>query len=367
MGKKWVLLAVLLLLSLVGCKTLGEEKPQEEVPVDKVEETLAAMSLPEKVGQMVMIGIHGTEANEDSAFMLSQYHIGGVILFDRNLQDAEQTKALTRDLRKQADKKAPLFIGIDEEGGQVVRGKAFIAPPPAPYEVGLGEPIVAEQIAQNMGMALKNIGINVNFAPVADVAVDGRSFSSDPARAAAFVAASGRGYAAAGELFVLKHFPGIGKGTQDSHQDISSITASKERLRKEDLLPFAHMIKNAPQDSYFILTSHLLYPALSNAPASQSKEILTELLREEMGYDGVIITDDMEMGAAAKYDTFANLGRNAVKAGADIVLVCHEYAHEKEVYRGILEAARAGEIPEEQINASVRRILRAKYKQTGEI
>lgn len=326
------------------------------------------MSLTEKVGQMVMIGVQGTDLTDDSKFMLRQFHIGGVLLFDRNLESAEQTKAFISHMQdyaqgEEAHQKVPLFIGIDEEGGDVVRGKSFIAPPPSQLEIGqTGDPGEAERSAAKVGKELKNLGINVNFAPVADVgSPDRRSFASDAAKVTSFVGRAADGYESAGLLYALKHFPGIGKGRVDSHKEVSTVDASLQTLEAEDLAPFRKMIETRKPENMFILVSHLIYPAIdAEHSASQSRAVVTELLREKMGYQGIIITDDMEMGAVANHAPYCQLGVNAVKAGVDIVMVCHEYEHENDIYMGILEAAQNGEISEAQIDASVKRIVKAK-------
>ena len=147
----------------------------------------------------------------------------------------------------------------------------------------------------------------------------------------------------------------------DPHQEISSIEVSRETLEKEDLLPFKTIISNHPSDKFMVMVSHLKYPAIDESnSATLSYEVMTKLLRKELGYDGIIITDDLEMGAVANHNTFSEVGVKAVKAGADILLVCHDYQHEQEVYLGILEAVQKGEISEDRINESVRRILKVK-------
>ena len=300
------------------------------------------MSKTEKIGQMVMIGIQGTKVDDDSLYMLNQYHMGGVILFDRNMESLEQVKQLTSDLQAQSNEKVPLFIGIDEEGGDVVR--------------------MAETWAIKTAKSLKDMGINVNFAPVADVGSnDKRSYSTDANTVIDFVRAATKGYQQENIIYSLKHFPGIGKGKVDSHIDSSSIDVAKEVLMTEDILPFKTIIDESDPNDYFILVSHLKYLALDEEyPASLSSKIMTDLLRNKLGYKGIIITDDMEMGAVANHNDFRSIGVNAVKAGADIVLVCHEYKHQQEVYLGLLDAVNSGEISQERIDESVKRIIKVK-------
>ena len=366
MGKKLLaLLCMGLLLVTAGCSLGGQMQTAQEKKEpsldEKVEAIVADMSLPEKVGQMVMIGVHGTEINDDSRYMLNQYHIGGVIFFDRNLQSAEQTQKFTADLQAQAAK-VPLFIAIDEEGGRVARGRDFIEPPPAAQSLGqAGDNTQAEAWAQKTGSRLKELGINVNFAPVADVGQNPREYGTDGQTVAKFVAAAAQGYESAHVIYALKHFPGIGRGTVDSHFERSSITASKEELAASDLVPFREIIAHHSPENYMIMISHLVYPALdAERTASLSAAVQTGLLRQELGYNGIIITDSLEMGAVSKYGSFRELGVQAVQAGADIALVCHEYDHETDVYLGLLEAAEKGVISEERINESVKRIVKMK-------
>ena len=327
------------------------------------------MNYREKLGQMVMIGVRGTEVNSVDEQMLSQYHIGNIILFDRNIKSWEQTTKLVADLQKVAMEKGgqpvPLLVAIDEEGGRVVRGKDVIEPPPAQKSIGeTNNPANAEEWARKTGKNLQALGINVNFAPVADVAYNvSRDFSGDYDKATSFVKAAARGYSSVQEIFTLKHFPGIGRGTVDSHKDVSSIDVSLEELRQTDLKPFQAVIDENKNHNFFVMISHLKYPQLDkDNTASQSYNIITNLLRHDMGFNGLVITDDMAMGAVSKYGSFSHTGVNAVKAGADIVLICHEHSHQVEIYNGLVAAYEAGELDKNKIDASVRRIVKAKLR-----
>ena len=337
---------------------------QENLTIDeKVDQIVESMSQTEKLGQMVMIGIQGTKVDDDSLYMLNQYHMGGVILFDRNMENPEQVKQLTSDLQAQSNEKVPLFIGIDEEGGDVVRMAEKLTPPPSQKEIGAtGDIEQAKTCAIKTAKSLKDMGINVNFAPVADVGSnDKRSYSTDTNTVIDFVRAATKSYQQENIIYSLKHFPGIGKGRVDSHVDSSSIDVAKEVLMAEDILPFKTIIDENDPNDYFILVSHLKYPALDEEyPASLSSKIMTDLLRNELGYKGIIITDDMEMGAVANHNDFRSIGVKAVKAGVDIVLVCHEYEHHQEVYLGLLDAVNSGEISQERIDESVKRIIKVK-------
>ena len=331
------------------------------------------MSDAEKVGQLLMIGIQGTELDADSRFMLSEYHIGGIILFDRNMKSQEQVRALNDSLQKNAsDAGLPLFLAIDEEGGAVARMKEAFPPPPAAAEIGrTGDPQAAYRYAADTAHGLKAMGFNLNFAPVADLgATYGRSYANDAATATKFVAAALEGHSDAGLLATIKHFPGLGRGESDTHEDTVTVHADRAALEASDLVPFREMIakrnaaKNAKEASgWFIMATHTMYPALdAKNPASLSPAILQSLLREELAYDGVIVTDDLEMGAISRHYGFDRAGVEAILAGADLVLVCHDYAHETAVYNGLLKAVKSGEISKDRLDASVRRIVKAKIE-----
>ena len=221
--------------------------------------------------------------------------------------------------------------------------------------------------AEATAKELKFLGINVNFAPVADVGTpDTRSFSNNPSTVATFLDSAAKGYENEDFIYCLKHFPGIGKRISDPHQEISSIDVSRETLEKEDIFPFKFIIDKHPQDKFMVMVSHLKYPALDEEnSATLSYEVMTNLLRKELNFSGIIITDDLEMGAISNYNTFTEVGVKAIKAGADILLVCHDYQHEQEVYFGILEAVQNGEITEERIDESVRRILKVKLNNSN--
>ena len=335
---------------------------------EKADAIVAAMTTNEKIGQMVMIGVHGTDIDDDSKAMLRQFHIGGVIYFDRNIKSQMQLKAFSEHLQayaqgEEAHQKVPLFIGIDEEGGIVSRGKGVIPVPESEQAIGAsGKPELAQASAVKTAQALKEVGINLNMAPVADVgSKDTRSFASDANTVTLFTGKAADGYEQEGMMYALKHFPGIGKGKVDSHKEVSRVDASKGIMEKEDLVPFAEMIKTRRPENYMILVSHLIYPCYDpDYSASQSSAVMTNLLRGKLGYKGIIITDDLEMGAVANHVSMRRIGVNAVKAGADIVLVCHEYPHEEDVYMGLKDAVDSGEITEDRLNESVRRIVMAK-------
>ena len=358
-----VMFAVVLLLT--GCGEVQEVKADviEPPPLDPIEEKLNSMTLEEKVGQMVMIGVYGTELNDDIIFLMNNFHFGGVIFFDRNLESVAQSKKLANDIEAIANQKAPLFFALDEEGGRVARGRHFLEVAPSQESIGWeGNPELSKYWAKHNATILKSIGVNINFAPVADVgSKDTRSFGDNAQIVAEFVNAAANGYEEENFLYTLKHFPGIGKSKIDPHKEISSVEDSKEILDAEDLPPFKKVIREHDNSRFMIMVGHLRYDALDPVnSASLSPAVMTGLLRNELGFGGVVVTDDLEMGAIKNNVDLPSLGVKMILAGGDIALVCHNYDSQQIVYNSILAAVKRGEISKARINESVRRILRMK-------
>ncbi|MEZ7777620.1 glycoside hydrolase family 3 protein [Veillonella nakazawae] len=339
-----------------------ESVAQSELsPEEKVDKLVANMSDADKVGQLLMIGIHGKTLNDDAKFMLNEYRVGGIILFDRNMESKDQVKSLITDINKTGKSTGltPLFIGIDQEGGAVARMEDQLIKVPPAEELGK-EPIEqAVSLAKQSGTELKGLGFNINFAPVADLGLTyGRSFSTNPDDVVRYASAVGKAYDEAGLWYSYKHFPGIGKTDVDLHADTSVVPVSKETLLNEDTKVFVDLIKQSKPNTYAIMVSHAMYPQIDpDHPSSLSKAIITDWLRKDMGYNGVVVTDDMDMGALAKHYTFGDMAVQSILAGSDILLVCHEYEHMQEAYNGLMKAVKDGRISKERLDESVKRIL----------
>ena len=330
-------------------------------PEEKVDKLVANMSDADKVGQLLMIGIHGKTLNDDAKFMLNEYRVGGIILFDRNMESKDRVKSLITDINKTGKSAGltPLFIGIDQEGGAVARMEDQLIKVPPAEELGK-EPIEqAVSLAKQSGTELKDLGFNINFAPVADLGLTyGRSFSTNPDEVVRYARAVGKAYDEAGLWYSYKHFPGIGKTDVDLHADTSVVPVSKETLLNEDTKVFVDLIKQSKPNTYAIMVSHAMYPQIdADHPSSLSKAIITDWLRKDMGYNGVVVTDDMDMGALAKHYTFGDMAVQSILAGSDILLVCHEYEHMQEAYNGLMKAVKDGRISKERLDESVKRIL----------
>ena len=339
-----------------------ESVAQSELsPEQKVDKLVANMSDADKVGQLMMIGIHGKSLNDDAKFMLNEYRVGGIILFDRNMESKDQVKTLITDINK-AGKSAgltPLFLGIDQEGGAVARMDDELIKVPPAEEVGKEPVEQAAALAKEVGTELKDLGFNINFAPVADLGLTyGRSYSTNPDEVVRYASAVGKSYDEAGLWYSYKHFPGIGKTDVDLHADTSIVPVSKETLLSEDTKVFVDLIKQSKPNTYTIMVSHAMYPQIDpDHPSSLSKAIITDWLRKDMGYNGVVVTDDMDMGALAKHYTFGDMAVQSILAGSDILLVCHEYEHMQEAYNGLMKAVKDGRISKERLDESVKRIL----------
>jgi beta-N-acetylhexosaminidase len=256
--------------------------------------------------------------------------VGGIILFARNLEAPEQVWELNRDLQREALAATgrPLFIALDQEGGTVQRLKApFTLIPPA-RELGTGAtPAQVETLARQVARELSLVGVNVNLAPVLDVArgpecpLWDRSYGPEAQKVAAYGAAAIRGYLAGGVLPVAKHFPGLGDTVIDSHERLA-LAESGDASRERDLFPFRQAVAAGVPA---IMTAHLLVPQWDDRPATLSHRILQDRLRQDLGFEGVIITDDLEMGAIAGSLPAPQAAREALTAGADLLLICNNW------------------------------------------
>ncbi len=313
------------------------------------------------IGQLLMVGFHGTECAPEWRDWLQAYRPGGVILFARNIVDPEQVARLTNDLQACAPN-PPLLIAIDEEGGRVSRlPRGFTTFPAAGLVAAHHSPEVACDIAEVTARELRAVGINMNMAPVLDVnihpdnpVIGDRAYGDHPAHVCAFGTAVMAGLRANGVIPCGKHFPGHGDTMVDSHNVLPVVNADRMRLDNLELAPFRHMIR---QGLPAIMTAHVRYPALdANAPATLSRPILTDLLRNELGFQGVTLTDDLEMGAILNHGSTGEASVSALQAGADMLLLCHRRERQQEAVLAIERALEQGALSRERLTASVDRI-----------
>jgi beta-N-acetylhexosaminidase len=336
---------------------------------------LARLTTAQKVGQLMMVGFDGTDVDEELRSMVTDYHIGGVILFARNVQSPEQVALLTNELQKIAlESRHPgLFIATDQEGGRVARlteEAGFTEFPSAMALTATSDPANAHRMAAAMAVEMRAVGINADFAPDLDVnnnpsnpVIGIRSFSSDPARVAEYGIAFAQGLQKNGILAFGKHFPGHGDTSIDSHIDLPFIPHDRARLDEVELLPFRAAIQ---ADLAGIMSAHVTFPAIDpnpGIPATLSRAVLTGLLRDQLGFKGLIATDSLEMGALAQNGYPPPVGAPlALAAGADLLLFNRHHAMHKQAFAHLVQAVKEGKVSQDQLDSSVRRILEAKQK-----
>ncbi|MEW6387750.1 MAG: beta-N-acetylhexosaminidase [Thermodesulfobacteriota bacterium] len=285
---------------------------------------------PFSFGQLLMVGLPGPRLDGVARELVRDLKVGGIILFARNLEDPVQVWELNRDLQREALAATgqPLLIAMDQEGGPVQRLRApFTLIPPARELGSRASPEEVELLARKTARELSLVGVNVNLAPVLDVArgpdcpLWERSYGPEPEKVAALGLAAIRGYLAGGVLPVAKHFPGLGDTLKDSHEELPR-AASPDPRRETDLLPFRRAVEAGVP---LIMTAHVLVPAWDAAPATLSPAALTGRLREGLGFGGVIMTDDLEMGAIAQQARVPQAAAAALAAGADLLLICRDW------------------------------------------
>ncbi|RUS48397.1 beta-N-acetylhexosaminidase [Cohnella sp. AR92] len=334
---------------------------------DPVERQLKRMTLEEKIGQMIFAGVDGTTLGKDDRATIADAKVGGIILYSRNVSDVKGTVSLLNAI-KQANKAnpVPLFLGVDQEGGKVSRLPSAYEKIPANQEVGAAKD---EGLAGEMGSLLArellSAGFNLDFAPVLDVnsnpnnpVIGPRSFGSSAKLVSQLGIAEMEGLRGGGVIPVAKHFPGHGDTSVDSHLDLPVVNKTAEQLAKLEWIPFKQAIENRVEA---IMVAHILYPKLDpDKPASLSKELVGHQLRQVLGYDGVVMTDDITMGAIVKHYTLPAAAVDAILAGDDIVLVAHGHDNMKTVRDSLLAAVKDGRLDEKRIDESVVRILRLK-------
>ena len=319
------------------------------------------MRWQDTLGQLFMVGIPRPTLDNQTRVLLRELRPGGIILFRRNYSDPETLVTLCAELHSLFSDSRPL-IAIDHEGGRVNRLNPPFTHFPAMVNVGLTNSVdLAYRVGLAMGQELRSVGIDLDFAPVLDVltnpantVIGDRAFSTDPYQVAQFGQAQAQGLRDAGIIPCGKHFPGHGGTLLDSHEDLPRDERSKEELLRVDLYPFQQAINEGLD---MIMTAHVLYPTLDpDFPATVSRKILTGLLRQQLGFNGVIITDDLEMGAVVRHSTIDQAIINALTAGADMLLVCHKIELAIAARDACVQAVTSGAILQTRIEEAAQRI-----------
>ena len=356
-----IIFVVLFTLVKTNIVTLNNE------PKDSIEHILNEMTLEEKIGQMIIMSYRNPTVDSTLENTLKTVKLGGFILFKENITTYENTINFIQTVKKSND--IPLWIGIDQEGGNVQRLKALEDHPVSdiPYMNAIGQTNnidYARQIGKVMAEELKVFGINMDFAPDIDIwtnpdntVIGKRSFGSNPTLVSQMGIALGDTLLQHQIVPVYKHFPGHGNTAEDSHYALPVVTKTLDELLSSDLIPFQDAIAH---DVPIIMVGHLAIPNITNdnTPASLSKVMIHDILKEQLGYKGLVVTDALDMGALTQNYTEEEIYTMAINAGVDILLMPQE---SKNCVKIVADAVKSGKISESQIDESVRKILKLKY------
>lgn len=332
-----------------------------------------SMTIEEQVGQLLMVGFQGHTPSQEVLDLIQRYHVGNILFFSRNIHDTGQVLELTHGLQaaaKKAGHRYPLLIAIDQENGIVQRLGDVATLFPGNMALGaIGSEQVTHDVALATGRELQALGINMNLAPVVDVnnnpanpVIGVRSFGENAQQVARLAAAMVKGYQEAGIISCLKHFPGHGDTATDSHLALPAIPYTLDRLKTLELVPFKSGIK-AGSDS--VMTAHIAFPALAEQetlPATLSRAIVHGLLRQQLGFSGVIISDCLEMQAIAATYGSAQAAVMALEAGIDLVLISHQYELQRDGIEAIRAAHTNGRLSPEAIEQAAERVLQLKAR-----
>lgn len=376
--------AGMVLFLLIGCKAydtqnakIQQQTKQEmhadnkETDSDNISDKIKEMTLDEKIGQLVITGVDGYTANEHSKELIDRYHVGGFILLGHNVKDTNQVLKLINSLKAasaKSGKSIPLFLGVDQEGGRVDRMPHGFKRLPSNKAIGkINSSSYSYSIGKILGKEVKAFGYNIDFAPVLDInsnpkntVIGDRSFGPSPEVVTKLGIQTMKGIQSQNIISAAKHFPGHGDTSVDSHTGLPIVNNDLKRLKNFELVPFEEAIQNNVD---IIMAAHILFPKIdSKYPASMSKIILTNVLRDDMGYKGIIMTDDMTMGAIAKNYNLGEAAVISVNAGSNIILVCNDFSKEVQVITALKAAVKSGKLSQETIDNSVYLILKLKQK-----
>jgi len=341
-------------------------------------EKLYSLPLEQQVGQFLFIGLPGTELDAETRDLITEVQPGGVIIFGRNVASPEQLRSLLDSVRELVP--TPPLFGIDQEGGLVDRLRRIFTPMPAARTIRQhGDLAAARALGRITGEVLRMLGFNINFAPVMSIMTDdrdllsnglySRSFGRSPGEVLGYTTVYMRGLQRAGCLGCLKHFPGIGAGEVDSHEEMPVVQLSHDDLIAQDLAPYIELFQRSDDRVRCVMVSHGGFPNIDIKeevtggllePASLNYNIVTKLLRDELGYKHLVVTDDLEMGAIIRHYDIGEAVVKASLAGEDMLLICATPEKIQRGYRALLEAAREGRLPEGRMRESLQRIGRTK-------
>lgn len=336
---------------------------------DKIEEKIKAMTLEEKVGQLIIAGFSGVDISDHTVELINKYKVGGFILFSRNIEDERQTLELLNQLKlENSNNDIPLFLSIDEEGGKVSRlPNSYVKIPEAIKFGDIDNKSISYELGEILGKRVKTLGFNLNFAPVLDIysnkeniVIGSRAYGTTIEKVKNNGIQVMEGIRSTKVIPAVKHFPGHGDTSMDSHVDLPRVNKTLVELESLELIPFKKAIEN---EAEMVMIAHILYPAIDeHYPATMSKSIIQDVLRNKMKYEGVVVSDDMTMGAILKNYSLEEGVLQFIKSGGDIALVCHGKDNPVLVINNIIDAVNSGEISEDEVNEKVYRIIKLKEK-----
>lgn len=341
-------------------------------------ENLFSLPLEQQIGQFLFIGLTGIELDAGTRALIDEVKPGGIIIFGRNVAGPEQLRSLLDGIRELLP--TPPLVGIDQEGGLVDRLRRIFTPMPSARTIRQhGDLAAARLLGRVTGEVLRMLGFNINFAPVMSIMTDdrdllsnglySRSFGRSPGEVLGYTTVYMRGLQGTGLLGCLKHFPGIGAGEVDSHEEMPVVQLSHDDLIAQDLAPYIELFQRRDDRVRCVMVSHGGFPNIDIReavtggllePASLNYNIVTKLLREELGYKHLVVTDDLEMGAIARHCEIEDAAVRASLAGEDMLLICASPDKIRRGYHGLLEAAKRGTLSKERIDASLERIAKTK-------
>src|SRR5215217_74124 len=341
-------------------------------------ENLYALPLEQQVGQFLFIGLPGPELDAEARSLIEEINPGGVIIFGRNVAGPEQLRSLLDGVREILP--TPALFGIDQEGGLVDRLRRIFTPMPSARTIRQhGDLAAARALGRITGEVLRMLGFNINFAPVMSIMTEdrdllsnglySRSFGRSPGEVLGYTTVYMRGLQGTGLLGCLKHFPGIGTGEVDSHEEMPVVQLSHDDLMAQDLAPYIELFQRRDDRVRCVMVTHGGFPNIDIReevtggflePASLNYNIVTTLLRQERGYKQLVVTDDLEMGAIARHCEIEDAAVRATLAGEDMLLICASPDKIRRGYQGLLDAAKKGRLPQERIQESLERIARTK-------
>lgn len=375
---KIFMISAFMILLMAGCggdsikeessNEYNTEKHTEEIKeLDKIKEKIDSMTLEQKIGQLFIVGFEGDIINDEIIDLVKNQEVGGLIYFSRNVVDSNQIITLNNEI-KAIKKDIPLFISVDEEGGVVSRvPDEFLKLPSSGYIGKFDDENLSYNIGSIISKELKSLGFNMDFAPVLDIdsnpnntVIGERAFGNNADIVSKLGIKTMEGLRDGGIIPVVKHFPGHGDTDIDSHYGLPIVTKTLEELNNLEFIPFKNAIENGAD--VVMVSSIILSSIDSEYPATMSKKVTTDILRNKLNFDGVIATDDMTMGAIMDNYNLTDAVIMAINAGNDLILVCHGYDDIIKSISAVKDAVSSNIISEERIDESVYRILKLKEK-----